>query len=436
MSPRSNRRKRTPLKPFPSPWQSLLEPFKAGEWHECADILRPHVDQHPDELASRMLLAAIYQRLENPGLAQVQLERALPLAVGQGDLFRAIGVQKQIDVIRARTRLHRQRYIAIHQWFGSLSRTQAQPASAALTPRALLALAPREFDEIAIACVLEDLGLEPREIACDAETARVILYGRVRWTEAPSPDRAATELIAEAHELIASGTDETPGTSLKLECDLPSACLRFDLSLLRRVQSRATSAAGAAGGREPRKQRSKTAPANSTEPATAPPERPRPDPVAEPVIAVGAPIERRRGTRVTATLETRVALLGISGTRVAPFGGRLLDLSPSGMGVGFPRGEIRHIREELEGALLDVELKLDRRGEPLELTCRVRWVSFDGPDGAAEPDELARLGLEFVLLTARARTRIQDALIRATHSGKPLGSELEGKELDGGKQAA
>lgn len=424
------------MKPIPPPWQSLLEPFKAGDWHECVDILRPHVDQCPDELASRMLLAAIYQRLENPGLAQVQLERALPLAVGQGDLFRAIGVQKQIDVIRARTRLHRQRYIAIHQWFGSLSRARVHAASAALTPRALLALAPREFDEIAIACELEDLGLEPREIACDPETARVVLYGRVRWTEAPAPDRAAAELVAEEHELVTCRTDAPGGSSLRLECELPSACLRFDLSLLRRVPSRAPSAAGASGGREPRKQRPKTAPAIATAPAVARPERPRPDPVAEPMIAVGAPIERRRGTRVTATLETRVALLGVSGTRVAPFSGRLLDLSPGGMGVGFPRGELRHLREELEHALLTVELKLDRRGEPLELTCRVRWVSLESPDGPAGPDDLARLGLEFVLLSARGRTRIQEALIRAARSGKTLGAAPEGKALDGGKQAA
>ncbi len=437
---------------IPSPWQSLLEPYRRGDWHECIDLLRPHVDAEPDELGSRLLLAALYLRAENRGLAQVHVEHVLPLAVGQRDLFRALGAQRLLDQLNSTASAHSKRYLAIHRWFSALGRVTGgagsreaagEPARAALSSAALLRLAPRDFHRVAEACRIEDLVLEPRDLACDPDEARVVLYGRVRWSVIPDGDGPFVELTAEAGGVIAPGTGAPASARLRLAPELPSACLTFDLETLRAL----TPGAGPdAASTRPARPAGAVKPATRAAPGARRVERPVPDPVAEPMLAVNAPIERRRGTRVTVAFESRVALLGVAGNRVAPFGGRLVDLSPAGMGVGFPPGELRHLRDALEGALITIELKLPGRGAPLGLTARVRWVSFE-PQGVSGGDGLARLGLEFVLLSARARARIREVLIHAARQGRTLGAapttstapggaSASGKALDGGKRAA
>src|SRR5439155_24546565 len=147
--------------------------------------------------------------------------------------------------------------------------------------------------------------------------------------------------------------------------------------------------------------------------------RPVPDPKLEPTVAASAPFERRRDSRVSVAFETRGALLGLAGSRVAPFAGRLVNLSPSGLGLGFPRAELMPVREALEGALLAVELQLPDAEPPVRLMARVRWVQLATP-GSGPSEEMGVVGLEFILVSARDHARIQSALIAAAREGRAL----------------
>src|SRR5262249_43356586 len=104
---------------------------------------------------------------------------------------------------------------------------------------------------------------------------------------------------------------------------------------------------------------------------------------------------------------------------VAPFAGRLFNLSPSGVGLGFPRAELLPVRDALEGSLLTVEIQLADGEPPVRLMSRVRWVQLSAP-GTGGPAEMGYLGLEFILVNARDNARIQKALIPATLAGQPL----------------
>jgi hypothetical protein len=416
------------LNPTPSPWQSLLKPYRRGDWHDCIDLLRLRIDEHPDDLASRLLLASLYIKVGNPGLAQLQVERVLPLAVGQRDLYSALGAQKRLDQLRTAENPHRQRYVAMHQWFGALaagrgrgrgrSKRSRGPADEGVAPPSvlsagvLLELAPEDFHRVVEDCVIEELDLEPDEIPCDPDEGRVMLYGRVRWALLRGDDDSPPEREAGPGDEIAFTGESGERARLMLTPVLPSACLRFRLEILREFAARTP---------PPASPHDRAATVAAAPPAPARFERPVPDPIAEPLVASGAPTERRRSNRVSVAFDTRIAMLGIAGTRVAPFAGRLFDLSPAGMGVGFPRGDLRQVRGHLEGALLTVELQLPGDPEPLPLTARVRWVSIE-PGGDADSD--ARIGLEFVLVRARDRARIQELLIRAARAGQALGAGM------------
>lgn len=422
------------MKPLPSQWLRLAEPYRNGEWLECLEILRPLVEANPDDLGSRMLYGALCLTTEQGARALVQFEKLLPLAVGQGDLFRALGAQKQMDRLRPEAALHEKRYVAIHQWFRAVRVRGARAAGGVeFTPAALLALPPPGFHRVAEEAAIEDLGLESREVEGSADVVRVVLYGRVRWSVTPEGEGSLLEVTAEEGDAIAIA----PGVRgrLRLAPELPAACLRFDLGLLREEREKAgpsrgrgaTTSRNAPGGRE-------SDPAHAE--GTSGPRRPVPDPLLEPTVAVAAPFERRRDTRVSLSFETRVAMLGLAGSRVAPFAGRLVSLSPSGLGLAFPRAELIPVRDTLEGSLLTVEIQLADGEPPLRLTSRVRWVQLAAHDAGAAGDETGALGLEFILVGARDHVRIQAALIAAARAGQPLDSRADASNPEAGSEAA
>jgi hypothetical protein len=131
------------------------------------------------------------------------------------------------------------------------------------------------------------------------------------------------------------------------------------------------------------------------------------DPFAAPIQDLGEPIERRRGSRVAVSFQSRMALLGLKGSRLAPVHGQLTDLSPSGLGMRFPKQALWRARTALADAVVAVELDVPEHGEPLRVAAQVRWIEID--DHADE----ARLGLEFVLMTEPDRRRIAGALAAA-----------------------
>jgi hypothetical protein len=412
------------LKPLSPQWLRLVEPYRNREWFECIEILRPVAEQDPDDLATRLLLGSLCLATDQTARALVHFERMLPLAVGQGDLFHALGAQKQLDRLRPAAVTHDKRFIAIHQWFRAIpARSGGQAAGTELTPAALLALPPAGFHRIAEEAVLEDLGLEPRETAGDADAARVVLYGRVRWSVIPEGESSLLEVVSNQLETVALAAGIPANVRVRLAPELPSACLKFDLALLREEQAKAA----ASGAKEARAAPAKAAGGSGAAGAPAPrtaeasrAARPVPDPTLEPTVAVSAPFERRRETRVSVAFESRVAMLGLAGSRVAPFAGRLFNLSPSGVGLGFPRAELMPVRETLEGSLLAVEIQLSDGEAPVRLMSRVRWVQLAPQVSGAPPEDVGYLGLEFILLNARDHARIQNALIAAARAGQPL----------------
>jgi hypothetical protein len=283
----------------------------------------------------------------------------------------------------------------------------------------------------------------------------------VRWSVAPGGGRATTEVTAEELDPIALAPEHAEAR-LALAPELPSACLRFDRALIAEERAKAAAAdstksgtrpgPGPAAGPSPASDpgpktwaevaswgissgepgavaESPAEPAGGAEARTSDPKnpaprprtaRPVPDPTGEPTVAVGAPFDRRRETRVSVTFESRAALIGLAGSRVAPFAGRLFDLSPSGLGLGFPRAELLPARELLEGALVTVDIQLPDGEPPLRMTSRVRWVRLASRGGDPGASEMGEMGLEFVLVNAREHARIQNALIAAARAGRPF----------------
>ena len=80
------------MKPLPPQWLKLVEPYRKGEWLACLEILRPLVDRNPDDLGTRLLFSSLCLVTDQAARALVQLEKLLPLAVGQGDLYRALEI--------------------------------------------------------------------------------------------------------------------------------------------------------------------------------------------------------------------------------------------------------------------------------------------------------------------------------------------------------
>jgi hypothetical protein len=418
------------LKPLSSQWLRLVEPYRKGDWLECVETLRPVVEQHPDDLGTRLLFGALCLVTDQPARALVQFEKMLPLAVGQGALFHALAAQKQLDRLKPATAAHDKRFVAIHQWFKSIPARRSESADHAFSAAGLLALPPAAFHRVAEEALIEDLGLAARDVEGDPDAARVVLYGRVRWSVVPEGESSIFEVVSNELEMVTLMPGLPERVRLRLAPELPAACLKFDLALLRTEQGEA---AGAGEKLAPASAKTHAPPAAQEAPETPRPVRPAPDPRLEPTVAVSAPFERRRDTRVSVTFDTRVALLGLAGSRVAPFAGRLVSLSPSGLGLGFPRAELLPVRDALEGSVLAVELQLPD-GDPIRLMARVRWVQLAAPS-SGPPDEMGVLGLEFILVNARDHARIQNALIASARAGQSLDPARDAGEEPGAAAA-
>ena len=343
----------------PSPlWNDIIGPFRASAWQDCIRLARAVVDADTDDLAARFLLGRLYLCSGDPHLAQLQYERLLPLAVGQGDLMLSLAAQKHLDALHPEPARHARRYAAMHQWFHSLGRgrrkrrKRAADAAPGITPADLIGLSADRFDEIAEGARIEFLGLEPRDVEAGGGVLWVVLSGRVRgFFERESPGEM-TERDLKAGESLACAAGLEDVVRVRLIPETPTECLVLDPALLAEIAPPAPEASATPAQAPPPEQAELAeapppespaeveAPPAETEarpktPEPAPPAearrpaspRPMPDPVAEPMIAMGAPLERRQDTRIAISLEDRSALLGFAGTRVAPIRGVLHNLS-------------------------------------------------------------------------------------------------------------
>lgn len=440
------------MKPPIRLWQDIIERYRASDWLECVRIARDAVDSHPDDLAARFLLARLHTRLGDPHLAQLQYERLLPLAVGQGDLLRALAAQKQLDLLGHGLARHAKRYAAMHQWFRSLGSKGLASVRAAgphgMRTADLIRLDAERFGQIAESARIEVVDLDARDIETREGVLWVALYGQVRAYIDSTTLGEMNEFTVRAGESLCCAIGRENIAGLRLIPELPTEFLALDPALLAElgIAEREHSAPALEIVAEPTldpleatlaladlarvdlptpvEAPLEASPTASLDPPApvpvvtkrAGPPRPVPDPVAEPWVAMCAPLEKRAVTRIAISLEDRSALLGLAGTRVAPIRGVLHSLSAAMILIGFPREEMLPLRRALDRSVVRVQLTLAGR-VVLNLGVRMAWVDADitSREGLGESDAI--FALEFLSVGVGDHLHIEPAV--AARGRKP-----------------
>jgi hypothetical protein len=389
------------------------------------------LDADEDSLVPRLLYAALLRAANQPALALVQYETLLPLAVGQGDFLRAFAVQRHLDVLHPASVSHARRFEALQRWFTTLRQRGANDSGLRraqdVTLASLLQMEPPDFTRMAETSSIESLEPDARTLEGELGTVRFVLFGRARWVITRG-DATVAEGIAQAGDAIAVNDDAGEGTRLRIEAEWPTEFMylcREAVALIvdpdgtrDQVAAPPETAPAAALEAEFAMPPEAPAPAEAAPPAAAPPapgeprprvERPQPDPRFEPTIAVSAPVARRRETRISVNVKSGIARIGLEDTRVAPLDGRMLQFRPEKIELGFPRSELRHIRERLERSFVGLRLTLDGR---TAVGCVSRVLSISSPAAKGEADEM-RIELEFMPMPARDQEKITEAANRA-----------------------
>lgn len=358
-------------------WQDLFAAWREGDWTTGADLLRPVVDRFPDVLTTRFMLATLHLRADAEQLAIVQYEKLLVLAVGQGKLFHALAAQRRLDDLRPPGATHAKRFAAIQQWFRAIpARRGKNEPGGRLTPDMLLKLPPGEFSAIGESLKVDPIEGDPRTFTGPDAMLEVLLWGRVRWVLEPEGESPLPAVVAEAADTLCAPPGTQPNDRLHITPEQPSEVLSFDrpfvASLRNRIHAEAQAKRAKLGHRGPRK----PAP-EAVEPAEASGAQPSPDPAVEPLHANAFPRERRHEHRVGIDFASGVARLGLAGSRIAPFTGRLVEISPAGIGLAFPGGSLRQARRELEGSVANLYLRLPNLDEALRLGARITAIAYE-----------------------------------------------------------
>jgi len=277
-------------------------------------------------------------------------------------------------------------------------------------------------------------------------SARIVLYGRAAWTLQAAGEVTVLEGVAERGQSIALDLGADSTGRITLTAELPTEFLCFDAELVSIIRGGAAStpdtsnpvapedspsdaetpvsfeSAGVAGPEPqspaPSRKAKRPAPRRPVgqprSPASTP--RPQPDPRFEPLLAVSAPLERRRQSRISVNLLSGVARLGLVDTRVAPLDGRLVQFSGGYLQLAFSRSDLRHLRSRLEGSCMPLRLNFDVNEPPLVCAGRVRWTSALGEIPGI--DEL-QVEVEFLPISPRDRDRIAAAAERWTRGPHP-----------------
>jgi hypothetical protein len=484
----------------------VLEAYREGDLSECIRLVRTLVDAAPQATAPRQLLAALFAMTGNSRQAYTHYRRLLPQAVARGDVMRAIGFQKQIDVYGPHQDLAPGRWLELQKQLRERGLPFVAEAPGSLerpwNEAQVLALPRAWFERIAAETSFEILGLDPCSLDVEAGTTWEVLAGRVRWSFALPDGRASVEALAADGDVIRIDPGLAPRARLTLIPELPLEALRFDAKLARDLslelaaglhaaapsvtgltqETRALlatrpmrredldepiqvpapsvepprlpsaidgdvppAATGDAGEGiefgvvplgDPPPQEGATA-AGPHEPIEASPEasapdaeqaeEPMPPDMAEGLIgtpldltAVSAgdgdvSVERRRHPRVTVSLESRMAVLRLSGALIKPVHGQLADMSTSGFSIRFPNDVMGPTHAALADAVVALDLDLPGPNGALRLAAQVRWLEVD------ESRDETRLGIEFVLLTEPDRRRIAGTLAKAALAAHAAG---------------
>ena len=398
-------------------WHEAVDAFRRGDWQECIRMVRRDVDRQPHALAPRALLTALYLRTNHINLAMHQCERLLPIAIGNGDLLRALAAQKRLDEMHTAESVQARRYVALHQWFRALARsapvTSASAARSALSNGALVGLPADVFAGAAEACALESLGLDPRVIDASAGMFWIVVYGSLRWHFEAADGTWTEQGIAAERDVVLF--PPSPGARVRLLPEQPAECLAFALDFAEAL-GLPTSSGQRTAGVAPAAEASTPPPGHLASPngtarvgphASRSTRKPLP-PGAEPRV------DRRRELRLSVSPQNRVVLLLGSGSHASPLVGVIADLSPLGIGLRFQHGEIKSAYGLEPGDLVNAQILPRGRRQPLQLSARVAWV------GAVEGEsDITRVGLEFIGLLPPDEKRIREILDEDARTAQP-----------------
>lgn len=380
-------------------FEDLAAAWRRSDWKASVALLRPIVEAVPEVLSTRLLLAAFAAEAKNPGLALLHFEKLMVQAVGQGELLHALAAERGLTALGRDENAHRKRVQALQQWFRTLP-SRRRAGRTALPAGWLLELSAAEFRRHAESCRVLALRPDPAAFENPGALFAVLLHGAGDWVYHPAGEAPLPRVRAGTGDAIAGPAGCEPGDHLVIEAAEPSVLLVFDGAVAEGFRRRC------AVRREP----SRVAPpARPPAPREAPP---RPPAVETPAVADAAP-ERRAEHELVIHLADGRAELGLAGTRTGPIAGRLADLSPSGLSFLVPRAMVRQSRGALEGAHVVAQVAIQGDDEPLRLAGRITGIAFET---AGSPPR-AQLTMEFVLLLAPDRARLQEALIAGTRCG-------------------
>jgi hypothetical protein len=275
--------------------------------------------------------------------------------------------------------------------------------------RALLPKRPRRIEDLDERPVVPDAidGAEPPRLPPREEPAEAIAGDTGEWVDfgvLSLSDAAAARRDSEGQapgEPSSPASAEPPASEASTPPVAGSGIEIPALADLLGLSRSGVPPESAAGEHAPAESDATPAPAAGEQAQEDRPPEPIPIGGEEPVV------ERRRHPRVAVSLESRVALLRLSGNRATPIRGQLSDLSTSGFSIRFENQQLDDARDALTDALVAVDLDVSGIQGSLRVAAQVRWLEVD------EPGDVARLGIEFVLLTEPDRKRIAGTLARA-----------------------
>ena len=405
-------------------WQDLGAAWRGADWLGCVGILRPIVEDLPEVLSTRLLLAGFATRAKNPGLALLHYEKLMVLAVGQGELFHAIAAERGLDGLRHDENAHRKRIQALQQWFKTMPPRTRGRKIVSLPQSWMIDLPAAEFRRYAEASRLVVMPAEPQIFEDAANVLAIVLHGVASWTYVPHGEASLPAVRAGSGEVISAPAGCEAGDQVRVEAQEPGVLLCFTGAVAGSLRDRvATERRAQVPARPALPVVPRPAATVPQPPALGNGGRPLPDPLLEPLVSRLPPAhDRRREHELIVRFAAAEAELGIAGTRTGAIAGRIAEFSPAGFTIMLPRATVRQSRAALEGAHMLAMVELPGEEEPLRLAARVTGLTFE--PGALGATPRAQLAIEFVLLLAPDRARLQEALIEATRAGQWPWSEI------------
>jgi len=221
-------------------WERMLPALRGSDPDEVTRQLRHQLQAEPFRITARHWLAEIHRRDGNVALAIGQYDRLLPLAVGAGDVFRTLAIQKRLDELDERPGVE-DRFRAIHRWFRLLGighLVEAPSTSGAgLSARSLIHLPGDAFVHAASHATIESFMGEARQLELEGAEQFVVLWGEIVWDVRLLDGRRRREQRAVEGDLLRVDPEFASRGRMRVRPDTPAECLRFGGRLLAQLTS-------------------------------------------------------------------------------------------------------------------------------------------------------------------------------------------------------